>query len=53
MGASRPVSVIYTQYIARYIAGMEVQSDMFRQAPAAALQLKVHAIGQSMLNTIN
>ena len=52
MGASRPISVIYTQYIARYVAGIKVQSDRFKPALAAASQLKVHAVGQSMLNII-
>ena len=33
--------------------GTVTGSGVYKQAPTAALQLKVHPIGQGMLNTIN
>ena len=47
--------IIYTDGSKRemHTFGTVTGSGVYRQAPAAALQLKVHPIGQGMLNTIN
>ena len=50
-----PQNTIYTDGSKRemHTFGTVTGSGVYRQAPTAALQLKVHPIGQGMLNTIN
>ena len=50
-----PQDIIYTDGSKRemHTFGTVTGSGVYRQAPTAALQLKVHPIGQGMLNTIN
>ena len=50
-----PQDIIYTDGSKRemHTFGTITGSGVYRQAPAAALQLKVHPIGQGMLNTID
>lgn len=50
-----PQDIIYTDgsKIEIHTFGTVTGSGVYRQAPAAALQFKVHPIGQGMLNTIN
>ena len=50
-----PQDIIYTDGSKRDMPsfGTVTRSGVYRQAPLAALQLRVHPIGQGMLNTIN
>ena len=50
-----PQDIIYTDGSKREMHTFDTitGSGVYRQAPTAALQLKVHPIGQGMLNTIN
>ena len=52
-----PQDIIYTDGSKREMhtfgTVMITGSGVYRQAPTAALQLKVHTIGQGMLNTLN
>ena len=50
-----PQDIIFTDGSKRemHTFGTVTGSGVYRQAPTAALQLKVHPIGQGMLNTIN